>query len=259
MSFESMLLEQSSTEKTKGYSYSIMTGIVKKNWSKDYPGCVQVEMLMGETGKTMLEWVRVMHPYCGNGYGEFFLPEIDTEVVIGFIMGDLSAPIVLGCLWNKKDKLPTGKADEKNAIKSIRTKGGHEIIFDETKDKEKIDIITNGKLEICLKDKEKQIVIKDDAGKNIIEVDAEKGTIALQADKKLILKAGGEAMVTLDGAGKSLKIAANQVELEGKQTLKLKGQTTNLEGSMLTVKGSSSTKIQSSAVLELKGTMCKIN
>ena len=259
MGLESMLLEKSSEEKKVNYCNSVMTGIVKKNWSKEHPGCVQVEVLMGETGKTTLEWVRVMQPYCGNGYGEFFIPEINTEVIIGFIMGDLSAPVILGCLWNKQDKIPTNKANENNSVKSIRTKGGHEIIFDETKDKEKIDIITKGKLNICLQDKEKKIVIKDSSGKNLIEVDADKGTVVLQADKKMILKAGGEAMVTLDGSGKSVKIAANQVDINGKQTLKLKGQTPILEGSMLTVKGSSSAKIQSSAVLELKGTLCKIN
>ena len=98
MGLESMLLEKSSEEKKVNYCNSVMTGIVKKNWSKEHPGCVQVEVLMGETGKTTLEWVRVMQPYCGNGYGEFFIPEINTEVIIGFIMGDLSAPVILGCL-----------------------------------------------------------------------------------------------------------------------------------------------------------------
>ena len=47
--------------------------------------------------------------------------------------------------------------------------------------------------------------------------------------------------------------------LSGKNATLTLGKKSGKEGSMLTIKGSSSTKIQSSAVLELKGTMCKIN
>ena len=139
MGFEEMIVEQQ-TQKTSKDVGNVMTGIVKKNWDKEHPGCVQVEMLMGEKGKAMTQWIRVMQPYCGNGYGQYFLPEINTEVVLGFLGGDISAPIVLGSLWNKEDKIPDQKANDKNSVKSIRTKGGHEIIFDETKDKEKIEI-----------------------------------------------------------------------------------------------------------------------
>ena len=259
MGIESMIFSQESSQRQNEFSTSILTGVVKNNWDKEYPGQVQVELLMGEKGKTTLQWVRVMQPYCGNGYGEFFLPEIDTEVVIGFVGGDISMPVVLGCLWNKNDKIPEGKANDKNSVKSIRTKGGHEILFDETKDKEKIEIKTKGALDICMLDKEKQIVIADSNKKNMITMDADKGIITIQAEKKIVLKAGNEDMLVLDGSGKKVQMNANTVQIEGKQTLKLKGQTSNLEGSMISVKAQSTLKAESSAALQLKGAICKIN
>lgn len=260
MGFENLIYDQE-TPSDNGFSCnSILTGIVKNNWNKDYPGQVQVELLMGgDKGKTTLQWVRVMQPYCGNEYGDFFIPEIDTEVVIGFVGGDISSPVVLGCLWNKKDKLPAGKANDKNSVKSIRTKSGHEILFDETKDKEKIEIKTKGELDICLLDKDKKIVIKDASGKNAIEVDADKGMITLEADKKIVLKAGGNEMLALDGAGKKAVLKAGAIEVTADQTLKLQGKTLNVEGNMLQLKAQGSMKAQSGGVLEIKGAMTKIN
>ena len=260
MGFENLIYDQEMYSENRFYCNSILTGIVKNNWNKDFPGHVQVELLMGgDEGKTTLQWVRVMQPYCGNEYGDFFIPEIDTEVVIGFLAGDISSPVVLGCLWNKKDKLPNGKANDKNSVKSIRTKGGHEILFDETKDKEKIEIKTKGELDICLQDKEKKIVIKDSTGKNIIDVDAEQGVITLEADKKIVLKAGGNEMLMLDGSGKKAKLNAGTIEVVADQTLKLKAQTLNGEGNMIQLKAQGSMKAQSSGILEIKGSMAKIN
>lgn len=260
MGFENLIYDQEVPRENGFSSSSILTGIVKNNWNKDYPGHVQVELLMGgEEGKTTLQWVRVMQPYCGNGYGDFFVPEIDTEVVVGFLGGDISSPVVLGCLWNKKDQLPEGKANDKNSVKSIRTKGGHEILFDETKDKEKIEIKTNGELDICLQDKEKKIVIRDSSGKNVMEIDGDQGIITIEADKKIVMKAGGNEMFVLDGSGKKATLHTGTIEVTADQTMKLKGQTWNAEGNILQMKAQGSMKAQASGVMEIKGAMTKIN
>lgn len=260
MGFESLILDQETSRNHGDICYSIMTGIVKNNWDKEHPGQVQVEVLMGSTGNTTLQWIRVMQPYCGNGFGQFFIPEINAEVVIGFLSGDLSSPVVLGCLWNQEDKLPADKANDKNSVKSILTKGGHEILLDETKDKEKIEIKTGGNLDICLQDKEKLITIKDSSGENMIQMDADKGIITLTAKKQIVLKANGEEMLSLDGSGKKAELVAGGVTVEAKQTLKLKGQTTNLEsGNSMSLKAQSSMKAESTRMLQLKGATCKIN
>lgn len=258
MGFEEMIADQQAKKRTNDVG-NVMTGIVKKNWDKEHQGCVQVEMLMGEQGKTMTQWVRVMQPYCGNGFGQYFLPEVNTEVVIAFLGGDLNAPIILGCLWNKEDKLPEEKANEKNSVKSIRTKAGHEIVFDETKDKEKIEIKTAGEVSILLQDKENKILIKDAKGENQVEVDGKNGVVTINAKKKLVLKAADKEMITLDGSAKKLQLAAECIGIEAKQTLQMKGQSTSVDGNMVEIKAKGSLKAEASGVAQIKGSMCKIN
>lgn len=258
MGIESMLMDQQPIAAGDAIHNGIVTGIVKNNWNQDFPGQVQVELLIGKTGQTTLQWIRVMQPYGGKDYGEYFLPEINAEVVVGFLAGNVSAPVVLGCLWGKEEQLPAGKANEKNSIKSIRTKGGHEIIFDETEGEEFIEIKTVGQLDIRLQDKEKVITIQDDQGKNLVKIDGKNGTITMEAEKKLVLKAKDET-ITLDGQGKKISIASGNVDVQAKQALKLKGQTTNMEGNMMNLKAQGSLKAESSAALQLKGSICQIN
>ena len=128
-----------------GFPYTIggiVTGTVKENYNKDFPGKVKVELLLGEEGKNVTGWIPVMTTYGGNGYGNLFLPEVDSEVVVAFHMGDRNRPIVIGCLWSDKNQFPPETVKEENPIKTIMTKAGSVITFDDTKDKEMISIKT---------------------------------------------------------------------------------------------------------------------
>ena len=132
-------------------------------------------------------------------------------------------------------------------------------LFDETKDKEKIEIKTKGNLDICLQDKEELVTIKDSSGENQIQLDAKNGVITIEAKKKVVLKAGGAEMLLLDGSGKKAQLTSDNVQVEAKQALKMKGQNTNLEGNMINIKAQGSMKAESSGALQLKGAICKIN
>lgn len=247
------------SEQQKSQCSGIMLGVVKKNWDKDHPGMVQVELLMGEDGKETTYWIPVMQPYSGKGFGTYFLPEVNTEVVVGFLMGEMDCPVLLGCLWNKVDTLPANTANDKNSIKSIRTKGGHEIIFDETKDKEKIEIKTAGNMDVCLSDKEKVITISDDKGENLLKIDGKNGVITLEAKKKIVLKAGNVEMLTLDGSGKKATLQTNNINVDAKQNLNIKGQMAKLQSNTLELKAQGTLKAQASAAMQLKGAILKLN
>lgn len=238
--------------------FSIATGIVKENYSKNFPGMVKVEIVMREKNHNLTDWIRVCMPYAGNGYGAYLLPEVGDEVIIAFDYGDINRPFVIGSLWNGKDKIPEKTVTEKNDVKKIRTKGGHEIIFTEEKGKEKLEIHTPKNLKIYLNDEKKLIEITDDKGDNQISIDGEGGKINVKAKTQILLDTGGQ-QVNVDGQGKSISIKADTINIEANNSIKIKSQMLNVEGQSTTVKAGGTMDISSNAVLNIKGTPVKIN
>ena len=237
----------------------VTTGVIKENWEDKHPGMVKVELFLGEDGKTVTDWIRVAQPYAGDGYGSYWLPEVGDEVLVAFNMGDVNRPYVLGSLWNNKDKIPDKTATEKNHVKRIKTKGGHEIVFEEEKDKERIEIHTPKNLKMTLEDEKQRISIQDEAGDHIVQIDVENKTITIKAKELIKLDAGGKATLELDGKGDKAVLKAGDIQIEAKQGLKLKGQNFNGEGNSVGLKANSAFKVECSATLELKGAMTKIN
>lgn len=258
MDFEELFMQDGQAPAVSSGN-GIATGIVKENWNEEAKGMVLVEMSLGEEGKTDTEWIPVMQPYCGNGFGQYFLPEVDSQVILGFQGGDINCPIVLGCLWNDADILPEETAREDNSLKKIQTKGGNRIELDETEGKEQIGIYTPGGISLTLCDENQLAVIQDSGGKTMLRLDMKNGEIKINADKKLVLSVGGEDALVLDGAGKKVTISANSLEAEGKQSLQMKTQNMKLEGNMTEIKAQGSLKANSSGIFELKGSMVKIN
>lgn len=237
----------------------MMRAVVKENWNEEHPGCVLVELLSGTEGKKTSRWLPVMQPYCGNTYGFYFLPEIDTEVLVVSQEGDINSLVVLGALWNQTDQLPESTAVEKNTIKKIRTKGKHEILFDDDEDSAHLTISTAENLHITMTEKEKKITISDADGKNILCLDGDQGELQLKADKKLSLSVGGKEMLKLDADAGKISMAADHIEEKGNQDFKIKTQNLSVKGEMTELKAGASFKINSSGMAEIKGTMVKIN
>lgn len=244
----------------------ITTGIVKENWDQEHQGMVKVEMYLGEAGKNVTGWIPVMTSYAGADYGNYQLPEIGQEVVIGFHFGERNYPIVLGCLWNKKNTLPKDTANKDNTIKRFRTKGGCEVVFEEEKGKEKIMVTTPGKLAFTIEDEQKIIKIKDEKEENLIKMDCKNGTMSFQAKKKMEFKIGKEAVISVDD--KSIKMNNDTISQDAKQKIAISGQNVNVEAKAnvgiaakanVNVEGKAGAKVNSSGLLEVKGSMVKIN
>lgn len=238
---------------------SITTGLVKENWNEDYPGKIKVELFLGEEGKNVTGWIPVATWYGGKEFGAYALPEIESEVIVAFLLGDRNCPVVIGSLWNLKNTIPSNIANESNTIKCIRTKGGCEILFEEQEEKEKIVIQTPKKLLLSIEDEKKTISMQDENGENKIVLDAENGALTLLAKSKLELQLNGNVVLSFDNNSKTATLKMDQIKVEASQGLELKGQNSKVEGSMLQLSAQSSLKIESSAIAELKGSMVKIN
>lgn len=253
------LIEVGLAQNPSFFNPSIVTGTVKENWNQDFPGKVKVELILGEEGKNVTGWIPVSMPCCGNEYGSYALPDVGTEVVVAFVMGNRNCPVVIGSLWNNKNKLPKETANEKNTIKRFRTKGGCELVFDDEDGKASVRVKTPGGLTVSLGDEKKEMLLQDEKGENGIFVDCEKGELTVRAKNKIHIEAGGQDMVLADGQGKKTQISGGSVNVEADQALGLKGQNLSAEGSMVGLKAQGSFKVESSAMLELKGAMVKIN
>lgn len=236
-----------------------VTGIVKEIYDEKYPGMIKAEISMTDGTLNVTDWMRVIVPYAGAKKGMYFLPDVGDEVAIIFERGDIERPYVIGCLWNQVDTIPENTVTEKNSIKKIKTKGGHEIIFDDTEDKGKIDIITSKKSKISMDDENNCITItaKGDDGDNIIKIDSKNGNINLNAKKKIILDADG-TKITIDNDGQKIALEANNINLEG-NNIKIKGQSVTIEGTQTDIKASGTMNIKSDGPANIKGAIVKIN
>ncbi len=217
--------------------------------------------------------IRLAQPYAGAGYGMHFPLHTDTEIVVGFVDGDLDRPIGLGAVPNPGKGTPV-KADNKsqNMIKShsghsvtlddkegktgihIATSGGHGISLDDSADSKGYSVKTSGGNAIAADDKNKNIDIKTTGGMEL-KLDDQGTTITLVTTGKntLEMKDGGHVVTLKDGSGNislTMNGDAGKVELKASQeiklivgasslTMKMDG-TIELSGKDVTIKGTAS-------------------
>lgn len=237
--------------------FSVTTATVKENWNEEYPGMVRVEMFLGESGKNWTGWIPVMSMYAGNSHGYYALPEVESEVVVAFNMGDRNCPIVIGSLWSDKNALPADTAAKDNLVKRFKTKGGCEIIFSDEDSKQNIEIKTPGGFGITIDDENKKVELHDSSGKNGLLIDEKNGAVAIKADKKVTLSVGGSDVITLDAQSAAVK--SQSVKLEADQNLSLKGMNDTIEGSQVKVSANGTMEVSASGMTQIKGSMVKIN
>lgn len=129
------------------FMQGVYVAIVKSN-KLDAEGRIEI-MLEGISGNARSYPARIATMMAGNGYGTLFLPEKDDQVLVAFINGSVSEPIVIGGLWNIQDKSPEGNTNGENNIKLIKTRSGNEIRIIDEGGKELIEIQSpQGKIKI---------------------------------------------------------------------------------------------------------------
>ena len=198
----------------------IVLGIVTNNQDPENMGRVKVKFPWLEDSDESY-WARVATLMAGNDRGTFFLPEVEDEVLVAFDHGDINHPYVMGTLWNGVDTPPETNENGKNNIRKIKSRSGHEIVFDDNDEemKEKIEIRTNAGHVIVLDDSAggEKIEIKDKTGNNSIVIDSVQNAITISSQMKLSIKAQmieieAESMMTLkSGANLTIQGAIVQI------------------------------------------------
>lgn len=234
MSFYDIFTDDNETTK------NLMTGMtlakVTNLEDPDNLGRIKVKFLLRDEAENESCWARVVVPFAGSTMGVYMLPEVDDEVVVAFLGGQLDKPIILGGVWSKTSKPPKDNEKGKNNTKMIKTKSGHTVTFYDESDKEKIEIKSAKGATVTIDDEKEKIEIKDKSGSNKMTIDGKAGSLSFEAEKKIELKTGG-SKITLDGTG-------NKIEA--------KTQTLQLQGMQVNIKGDTAVKVESGATLEVK-------
>jgi uncharacterized protein involved in type VI secretion and phage assembly len=195
MSLADLLHPQSTGTST---SLGVSIGIVTSNKDEDGLGRVKVN-LPWRGDKEQSFWARIAVTMAGNGIGMVFYPEVGDEVLVAFEQGDINYPYILGALWSKKDLPPEINSDGENNIKMIKTRSGHVIKIDDTKGKEKIEII-------------------DKSEENKISIDS--------SNKKISIECGGD--IELIASKGKVSINAKEIEIKSSSTMNIKGSMVNI-------------------------------
>lgn len=160
-------------------------------------------------------WARIAVQMAGNERGSFCLPEVGDEVLVAFERGDMTAPYVIGALWNGQDKPPASNDDGNNNLRLFKTRKGHTLSFDDDDAKGTVELaLADGKHKLTIDDE--GIKLEDGSGNSLI-IESTGGNVTLEAKTKLTLKA---QMIAIE--------AASTMSVKASGTLTLQGATINV-------------------------------
>jgi uncharacterized protein involved in type VI secretion and phage assembly len=197
-----MLIDRSVDTREPGLLRGVSVGVVKQNQDPEGLGRVKVQFPWRENPDESY-WARLAVPMAGKDRGTWFLPEVGDEVLVICDAEKIEHPYVLGSLWNGKESPPETNSDGRNDIRKIRSRSGHELVFDDG---------SNGRIDIHLKDNKRKvrldpdgILISYDSG-NEIEIKSTGGTISIKSNTKISLQSKvidikADASMTLQASG----------------------------------------------------------
>ncbi|NER30178.1 MAG: phage tail protein [Symploca sp. SIO1C4] len=214
MNLFEILLEGQEQQTIASPIYGVVIGVVTNNEDPENLGRVKIKFpWLSEADES--DWARIATPMAGKERGIYFLPEVNDEVLVAFVHGDIRFPYVLGMLWNGQDQPPANNEDGKNNIRLIQSRSGHMVRLNDQEGKETIEII-------------------DKSGKNSLIFDTAKNAIAITANQDITLSAT-QGTIKLEARSIEIKSTADSkieagggMDIEAKAMMNLKGATINL-------------------------------
>jgi uncharacterized protein involved in type VI secretion and phage assembly len=174
-------------------------------------------------------WARVASLDAGKERGSFFRPEIQDEVVVGFLNDDPRYPVILGMLNSSAKPAPI-QAKDTNHVKGF---------------------ITRSKMKLTFNDEKKVVLIETPKGKKIeINDDSDSITFSDQHQNKILMTSDGISIES--GKNISLKTSAGDITMEA----------INIEAkanAKFSAQANAQAQLQSSGQTVVKGSIVNIN
>lgn len=185
-------------------NYGVVIGVVTNNNDPQKMGRVKIKFPWRESSDES-NWTRIATAMAGKDRGTYFLPEVGDEVLVSFEHGDMQHPYVIGALWNGQDKPPETNKNGKNDIRTIKSRSGHRIIFNDEQGKESLEIETKSG---------QKIILDDSAGKEKVEITDKNGN-------KILIESAQNAMNI--SSKMKISIQAPMIEIKADSMLTLQG------------------------------------
>lgn len=173
-------------------------------------------------------WARVATLDAGDGRGSFFRPELDDEVVVGFLNDDPNNPVILGMMHSSALHSPI-EASEENNEKGLVTRSGIRSVFNDDKVAATLETPAG-----------KKITIDEDAG--VVQLEDENGNLIKLNSDGILLESAHD--ITINATG--------DIKLEGMNI-------NNKANGEFAADGAAGAIISSSAIMEINGSLVKIN
>ena len=227
----------------KTIAYPEIAEVVANNDPKKQ-GRVQVRFFWQKMLAEQTPWIRVQTPDAGvltdksGNRGFQFIPEVGDQVMVSYEGGNPHRPYVSGSMYHGKNA-----KEVSNNIRSITTKSGSTIVFDDT-------------------DRAEKITIKDKKGNHIC-IDTRKNSITLEAvdtmtfkAKKMLFETSEDMEVFVKGnkkqtvmqqyertAKKEVCNVQNSIDLMAGDTLSMVAKDTNMQATQSDVKINAANKV----------------
>lgn len=227
--------------------------IVMSNEDPEQKGRIQVQFQWQMPEGLITNWLRVMTPDGGvsdnvsTNRGYVFIPEVGDQVMVGFCDGDPSKPFVMGSMYHGKSG---AGGDQNNKVKSITTRSGSTITFDDDE----------GDGNITISDPSGNTVVMNGDGTMTInapdKLDISSTEINIIASDKIVMS--GENTVEI--LSKEIVVnGQNSISLESKSKIEEKAPTISIEGQASVEVKAAQIDIQGKAMTNVKGGLLNLN
>ena len=239
---------------------------------------IQVKFFWDRTSDTSC-YIRVAQFWAGNTWGAQFIPRVGHEVVVAFLEGDPDRPLVVGSVYNGRNRPPFSLPDNKtqSGIRTRSSTGGsgstcNEFRFEDKKGQEEVYLHAEKDMLVEVEndqtidvDHDQTITVKNDRSKTIEEGNE---TIKIsQGNRDTTISQGNDTLAVSTGNRKSTIQGSDTLTVTG--AIKVTSSNSITETASMSVKvtantsitltcGPSSIKIDPSGV-QISGPMVKIN